>query len=57
LCSKEFDVKLKDLTRQQLLALGKQKTDIDFRLLVTYNKEELAELLSTVPNVLTPEEK
>lgn len=50
-------MKLKDLTRQQLLALGKQKTDIDFRLLVTYNKEELAELLSTVPNVLTPEEK
>jgi hypothetical protein len=49
-------MKLKDLTRQQLLALGKQKTEVDFRLLLTYNRDELAEILSTVPNVLTPEE-
>jgi hypothetical protein len=47
-------VNLDKLTHQQLIALGKQKTDIPYRELVKIEREKLVAQLSKVKGVMTP---
>ena len=43
------------LTKQQLVALGKQKTDAPYQELLAASTDELVEFLLTVDGVLKPE--
>jgi len=46
---------LETLTRQQLIALAKQKTEMPYADILRLDSESLATVLSDVPNVLAPE--
>jgi hypothetical protein len=43
------------LTDAQLIALAKQKTDMDYQLILKAGKKTLINILAAVPDVLTPE--
>ena len=49
-------INLNKLTRPQLIALGKQKTDIPYQELLFSSKDLLVTRLAEVKNVLAPEE-
>jgi hypothetical protein len=49
-----WEVNLDKLTHQQLIALGKQKTDIPYRELVKTEREKLVAQLSKVKGIMTP---
>jgi hypothetical protein len=50
----KWEVNLDKLTHQQLIALGKQKTDIPYRELVKTEREKLVAQLSKVKGIMTP---
>lgn len=52
---KQLRKQLVDLERRQLVALGKQKTNVPYRELLNTPKDQLVELLVPVKGVLKPE--
>lgn len=52
---KQLKTQLRALTRAQLVALGKQKTDAPYSDLLAADKDELVDFLLTVDGVLKPE--
>ena len=53
---KQLRKQLDALEHRQLVALGKQKTDVSYQTLLKTSKEDLVDVLITVDGVLKPEE-